>query len=133
MLSYRSTDVLTLRPFCISTDGRLVIWLKERNDVPSGGSGGSAIYLMSSAGLLRTIQEIDTEPFVLEPFSSRTGFHLEHDYGRTVIQLPYWFLTLLFAATAGLPWIRWRFTLRTLLIATTLVAVLLGLIAYSAR
>ena len=31
------------------------------------------------------------------------------------------------------PWLRWRFSLRTLLIATTLVAVVLGLIVWSVR
>jgi hypothetical protein len=129
--SYRSTDVFPLRPFCISTDGRLVIWLKEY-DVPFGGSGLRTIDL-SSGSLLYASRVIDTEPFEVEPFSSRTGFHLEHDNRRTVIQLPYWFLTLLFAATAGLPGIRWRFTLRTLLIATTLVAVVLGLIVWATR
>jgi len=44
--------------------------------------------------------------------------------------LPFWFLTLLPAATSALPWIHWsrRFSLRTLLIATTLVALALGLV-----
>jgi hypothetical protein len=125
--SYRATDVFTLRPFCISTDGRLVIWLKE-NEVPFGGSGLRTIDL-SSASLLYASRVIDSEPFEAEPFNSRTGFHLEHDYRRTVLQLPYWFLTLLIAATACLPWIPWssRFGLRTLLIAITAVALALGL------
>jgi hypothetical protein len=35
------------------------------------------------------------------------------------------------AATAVAPWLPWRFSLRTLLIATTLVAVVLGIIAVS--
>jgi hypothetical protein len=40
--------------------------------------------------------------------------------------------TLVSATPAALPWTRWsrRFTLRTLLIATTLVAVVLGLIVW---
>jgi hypothetical protein len=48
---------------------------------------------------------------------------------------PCWFMGGLCVAVAGLPWLRWswRFSLRTLLIATTLVAVLLGLIVYSVR
>src|SRR4051812_45703137 len=36
--------------------------------------------------------------------------------------------SLFFAVLAALPWLRWRFSLRTLLIATTLVAVVLWLI-----
>ena len=43
---------------------------------------------------------------------------------------PYWFPAVLFTALAVAPWIRqwqWRFSLRALLIATTIVAVVLGL------
>jgi hypothetical protein len=32
-----------------------------------------------------------------------------------------------------IPWLRWRFSLRNLLIATTLVAVVLGLAVYATR
>ncbi len=49
------------------------------------------------------------------------------------VYLPLWLLLLCPAALAALPWIRWHFTLRTLLIATTLVAVVLGLIVYAVR
>ena len=42
----------------------------------------------------------------------------------------HWLPALLFAAVAAIPWLRWRFSLRTLLIATTLVAVVLGLIVW---
>jgi hypothetical protein len=41
--------------------------------------------------------------------------------------IPNWFLILVSATIAAAPWIRWRFSLRTLLIVTTLVAV--GLVA----
>jgi hypothetical protein len=46
------------------------------------------------------------------------------------LQIPIWFLAGLSGVLAATPWIRWihRFSLRTLLIATTLVAVGLGLI-----
>ena len=46
-----------------------------------------------------------------------------------VVVIPYWFLVLFGVSTCVLPWIHWRFSLRALLIATTLVAVGLGLIA----
>jgi hypothetical protein len=49
--------------------------------------------------------------------------------GSTVIAVvPYWFAVMLFGMLGTLPWLRYRFSLRTLLIATTLVAVGLGLI-----
>src|SRR4051812_29463554 len=51
------------------------------------------------------------------------------------IRVPYWFLLVLFAGTATTPWVRIsnRFSLRTMLVATTLVAVGLGLIVWSIR
>jgi hypothetical protein len=50
--------------------------------------------------------------------------------------VPYWFPTLACSLVALFPWLhklRARFTLRTLLTATTLVAVVLGLIVWSVR
>jgi hypothetical protein len=60
---------------------------------------------------------------------------MQHDPHEDWISIPYWFAVLLTSAVAGASWIRWtkRFSLRTLLIATTLVAVVLGLIAWSMR
>jgi len=48
------------------------------------------------------------------------------------LRLPDWFLVLTSLGLAAMPWLRWarRFSLRTLLIATTLVAVILGLIGW---
>jgi hypothetical protein len=50
------------------------------------------------------------------------------------VAMPYWLGLLLSAAFAAGPWIgilKWRFSLRTLLIATTLVAVGLGLTVWA--
>jgi hypothetical protein len=58
-----------------------------------------------------------------------TGFRFESSAGR----VPYWFLVILTAAVAAVPWIKWRFSLRTLLIAMTLVAIGLGAVIYLAR
>jgi hypothetical protein len=46
------------------------------------------------------------------------------------VGVPYWFAILLVTILTAAPWVRWRFTLRTLLIATTLIAVALGLIVW---
>jgi hypothetical protein len=56
--------------------------------------------------------------------------HYVHAAGLTSsqVKVPYWLLILLLAALATSPWVTWRFSLRTLLIATTLVAIALGLI-----
>ena len=51
-------------------------------------------------------------------------------------RLPVWFPLLLCFSLAGVPWIfrfSWRFSLRTLLIATTLVAVALGFVVWAVR
>jgi hypothetical protein len=52
------------------------------------------------------------------------------------VLVPYWFWLLIPAAVAVAPWLPWwskRFSLRTLLIAMTLVAVVLGLIVWLVR
>lgn len=130
--SYRATDVFPLRPFCISTCGRLVIWVRE-NAGPGGGSGQRIIYMSPETLLYMSRTDTHIEPFEVEPFPSRTGFHLERDDQRTIVQLPYWFLTPLFVMIASTPWLNWRFSLRTLLVATTLVAAVLGLIVWAVR
>ena len=63
------------------------------------------------------------------------GFQVEIGT-RIFFHVPHWFGILLFASVATVaaaPWIRPRFSLRTLLIATTLVAVVLGLIVWVGR
>jgi hypothetical protein len=51
------------------------------------------------------------------------------------VTLPLWALVVSSIAIAGAPWIRWskRFSLRTLLIATTLVAMMLGVVVWALR
>jgi hypothetical protein len=47
--------------------------------------------------------------------------------------LPDWSALAIFAGLAAGPCVRWRFGLRTLLVATTIAAVVLGLVVYVAR
>lgn len=49
------------------------------------------------------------------------------------VRVPYWSLILLAALIGSIPWISFRFSLRTLLIAVTLVAVGLGFIVWMAK
>src|SRR4051812_18537926 len=57
------------------------------------------------------------------------------DVGREclAIRFPQLFVALLAAAFAAVPWLRWKFSLRTLLIATMLITVLLGIAVYFQR
>jgi hypothetical protein len=54
------------------------------------------------------------------------GFSYDHGY----LVIPLWFLVFVAAGIAAAPWLSWsrRFSLRTLLIGMTVVAILLGLI-----
>src|SRR6185295_18129822 len=53
--------------------------------------------------------------------------------GNRIATVPLWPLLIGVVLAATAPWLRWRFSLRTLLIATTLVAVVLGLIMVAMR
>ena len=63
------------------------------------------------------------------------GFRWTSGNGYWQLTIPDWATLLLTISLAALPWLRWpkQFSLRTLLIATTLVAVVLGLIVWAAR
>ena len=49
------------------------------------------------------------------------------------LRVPAWIMVFAMPIFAALPWLRWRFSLRSLLIATTLIAVVLGLIVWLSR
>jgi hypothetical protein len=69
------------------------------------------------------------------PESTFLGFHFVGDTLGWVALVPQWFVVLAAVTLAAAPWLRWskRFSLRTLLIVTTLVAVVLGLIVAMLR
>jgi hypothetical protein len=67
-----------------------------------------------------------------DPFSPKPGWldfrYIRHSDANMEVRVPHW-ITVLFATTlAAAPWLLYRFSLRTLLIATTLVAVVLGIV-----
>jgi hypothetical protein len=51
----------------------------------------------------------------------------------TLVKVPIWFLILCLAGFGFLPWIRRRYSLRTLLIGMTVAAIGLGLVVYLSR
>ena len=61
------------------------------------------------------------------------GFCLIAGNSSLNVFFPHWFPPVLVLAIAAIPWLRWRFSLRTLLIATTLVALVLGIIVWLSR
>ena len=125
-------------------------------------SGSDCLYWENSPvdeGCLRTVggalHIIGTHP-LLSPFAAKEcGYWLDgtlfgkphpiwlpsYEYSywayphRSSLLIPFWMLVLPTILVAVIPWIRWlpRFSLSTLLIATTLIAVLLGLIVWLSR
>jgi hypothetical protein len=63
--------------------------------------------------------------------SPRLGFGFWAGSNGALVIVPGWFLVSVAAASAVSPWLPWRFSLRTLLIASTLVAIILGIIVVS--
>jgi hypothetical protein len=61
------------------------------------------------------------------------GFEIVNYWNPFAFAIPFWFLVPLVGTIAVAPWLRLRFRLRTLLIAMTLVAVVLGLIVWLSR
>jgi len=47
---------------------------------------------------------------------------------RGYVAVPHWFPALLLAMLAAVPWMKWRFTVRRLLVATAVVAAILGVV-----
>jgi len=90
---------------------------------------------------VRMVKETNTSVFVSgsDAASNDPGLLWQdswHYIRNPVYQLvlfPHWFLAGIFAAFAALPMFRWQFSLCTLLIVTTLVAVGLGWIVYAIR
>jgi hypothetical protein len=72
------------------------------------------------------IDQDDLREMMRNPETERMG------KATRILRAPYWSLVLVSAALAIGPWLRYRFSLRTLLIATTLAAVVLGLIVWAA-
>ena len=88
--------------------------------------------------------ERDDRDWKLRSFKSTSypDFHRGSDFGArgnpTFVHAmgPDWILLLVVATFTAIPWVghlKWRFSLRTLLIATTLVAVVLGVVVWLAR
>ena len=66
-------------------------------------------------------------------FSMIPKFEYKLTGNQSLLVVPYWPAILLSATLATLPWFPSRFSLRTMLIATTLVAVVLGLVVWLGR
>jgi hypothetical protein len=133
----------------------IVLWVRSYRDedvIPSTSEitlysmHGTVVAMCSSDSAVRANTPDDVvsgtrviglvPPAEFMPVQTKTGFYA-HRWSRTfwIVQSPDWFLVLAIVFFATLPYVRWfnRFSLRTLLTATALVAVVLGLAVYATR
>jgi hypothetical protein len=92
-------------------------------------SGYGGLSLLTSDGTLDPGWKLNhRQPdFIVSKSRFRFGFQ------DGVLGVPHWFAVISAATVAAVPWIsqaRWRFSLRTLLIATALIALVLGTIVW---
>ena len=123
------TRVVQLR----SALGCLSVWQQAPRGV--GQSDLPVLLKELSVGRTFTSGPIGARPY---PKNSKTfmGFGWHRRGATSLISVPWLFLVLLCVSLGAAPWSSLysaRFSLRTLLIATTLVAVLLGALVWAAR
>ena len=77
------------------------------------------------------VLDLDQRPSPLHAF----GFYVGNTPNCFELIVPHWFFVLTTASLTAVSWIgwSWRFSLRTMLIATTLVAVVLGSVVWLGR
>jgi hypothetical protein len=126
VLSYSETDSLqgllpTGKQYTVlSTRGRIFAAIfKQRDRTPSLG------FMRSGPETYEVQIAADNKEF---PYGF--GKRFRPDLSLRQIIFPHWFVIICCATFSALPWFRWRFRPRTLLIATTFVAVVLGLIVW---
>ena len=79
-----------------------------------------------------TAEQINAVPRPpMSRISNRFGFGFKNwNTAGSACEFPYWLPIMLTGVFATIPWLRLRFSLRTLLIVTTLVALALGLVVW---
>ena len=124
MRSFRCGDVATLPMLSshavglVSFDGQLVISLSQ---IPNDLQGLTARFSTHP-------------PNTFEPVTTRWNIGSQATpYPAKFVAAPHWLASMVFGTIAFAPWIHRvrQFSLRTLLIATTLIAVVLGLVVWS--
>jgi hypothetical protein len=124
-----------------------VLWVRsyQKEDRASGRISSTGVRLYSSRGWLVCFRnsmpgagpydwdiDLGTEHW-LSPSDGRLQFSMAlgkflGPAAASHISIPHWLAIVVATSTGLASWLHWRFSLRTLLIATTLVAVGLGLI-----
>jgi hypothetical protein len=79
--------------------------------------------------------KVNYQVATLPSYRGAFGFGVRRESSNSLSQVvvPHWFCAIAAGALATFPWLPYRFTLRTLLIATSLVAVALSLVIYASK
>lgn len=107
---------------------RVLQWMGTNPQYLAVGSTGHMLGVTVEPRLFLTVEVREIEPypyFHKEPLPTQLGCYFWND-GSFAFLAPIWLLIVLMAAASGAPWFRWRFGVRTVLLAITAVAVLLG-------
>jgi hypothetical protein len=125
----------------------IVLWVRSYrggDSITLYESNAEAVPLTSTKGHIELLadNDINANPyqwvdFVMNNNPERqsvsaiyAGFEVRHTWRFDSYSMPHWFAVLLSVACGAIPWLGWRYSVRTLLIATTLVAAVLGLAVY---
>jgi hypothetical protein len=127
-VDYLGTNLFgSLRLSVISLDGRLTVSMDQ---LALPDQAFAQWYPADIRDVKMTRADVD------DRFSAVAGFGARWSVRplSTALLLPDWFVALSLAALASVSWPRWKFhfSLRTMLVATTVSAVLLGLIVWAA-
>jgi hypothetical protein len=129
--------------FAVATVALCVLWVRSYWWADSIGDSRQPIYFTSIRGQIHAQFAMSAfkEPYLHNwgsLYGSREdeyavkGFRLRLSQRSCIADLPYWSIAIALGTAALLPWLTVRFSLRTLLIATTLVALVLGLGVWAA-
>jgi hypothetical protein len=99
---------------------------------------GSVLGAMSWSPSMERAPQLATGPLlltyeILDDNRNEPWFWFQRLPTHIVFRVPYFIMILPVVLFGTAPWFAWQFSLRALLIATTLVAVVLGLIIYMTR
>ena len=121
-----------------------VVYRRSPNVATDIGASSGTVYFVRLDNLISTGRIYEAHGWEYagdKPNPTEVGpklqFTIDHlatsRIGVVNVHLPYWLVALSSAVLATLPWLPGRYSLRTLLIATTLVALVLGMIVWSIR
>jgi hypothetical protein len=115
---------MTIGPWAIQVESVVGKVIVVREDM------GDELFFDGTLLELYTDDDVGVAERGLPPGPLGFGYYVEDD---TQVVVPHWFLILISAFIAAVPWLTRlrRFSLRTLLIAITLVAVGLGIVVVS--